>query len=148
MSAALAGFASGAIAQETDMTAAAGPYLVIIRIAEPGTPLLNPVSGDWTGKTSSSEHMWYSIQVGDGPVQSYGCRDGKVTRLDNQTYYKPRYTRTMEIIQEQYNKLREFGERGISGQWDGLDSTSNGVNNCYEVFAWGALRYAGFEVGQ
>jgi len=133
-------------------------YTLTVHIALRGTPLLNRRDGTPTGKTSIPGHMWYSIQKGDGPEQSYGFQPkislpvgpGEVVDTDNATYYKPRHERTMEITREQYDKLKEFGQNGKDKNWDFFKDTnfrrvySAGDNSCID-FTWFALRHAGLE---
>jgi len=133
-------------------------YTLTVHIALRGTPLLKPENGTPTGKTSIPGHMWYSIQKGDGPEQSYGFQPkislpvgpGEVVTTDNATYYKPRHERTMEITREQYEKLQEFGQNGVNQNWDFFKDTnfrrvySAGDNSCID-FTWFALRHAGLE---
>jgi len=83
-------------------------YKVHIYIAEGGTPLLDPAYKDKTiptGKTSIAGHMWYSIQKGDEPEESYGFASvngkifdkGQIVINNNDVYYKPRYKRTLIV---------------------------------------------------
>jgi len=111
------------------------PYILTIYIAEGGTPLLDHRNGNPTGEKSRSGHMWYSIREENGPdatEQSYGFQPkvsgfsgaGEVTDKDIGTYYKPRYTRTIEITQEQYERLKEFGDNGVDENWDFFKDTN------------------------
>jgi len=148
-----------------------GPYTLTIHIADKGTPLLNPDDRTWDGeKTSRSGHMWYSIQDGNGNERSFGfapAEEGKgigsvagaVTDRDNDIYYKPRHERTMEITEEQYNKLMAFGENGMNGKWGDMeigrtmitgkmrtfDQTYFAPSNSCVDFTWAALKSAGLE---
>ncbi len=115
-------------------------YRVTVYVAAPGTPLRE-------GGTSAAGHMYYSISDGHGTA-SYGFAPavhgassgrGKVYDSDVREYKDPYYSRTMEISKEQYEKLKDFGNRpqahGFSTDYDGLR------NSCID-FTWGALNHA------
>lgn len=116
-------------------------YQVTVYVAAPGTPLRE-------GGTSAAGHMYYSISDGH-ETASYGFAPavhgassgrGKVYDSDVREYKEPYYSRTMEISKEQYEKLKDFGNRpqahGFSTDYDGLR------NSCID-FTWGALNHAG-----
>jgi len=113
-------------------------YTLTIHIAEGDTPRMTHDSTDsnrmiWKGDTSSAGHMWYSIRAGDDPAQSYGFAPegdkdgvrsvaGEVSPDDSDTYHQPLYERTMEINEEQYNRLMEFGQAGLQNDWSILET--------------------------
>lgn len=123
-------------------------YTVTIYIAAPGTPLLDD-KGKATSLTSDPGHMFYVIRNGVDEPRSYGFAPiqhgsmdgpGHIAHDDVQTYKDPVYSRTMEISQDQYGKLRAFGDQ--PDQF-GFDTQYRDVrNNCVD-FAWAALNHAG-----
>jgi hypothetical protein len=110
-------------------------------VAAPGTPLLE-------GGSSAAGHVYFAIS--DGKTQSsYGFSPiesgaasgpGKVSTADVEEYQRPFYKRTLEITQEQYEKLKDFGERPKE---NGFDTMYNGATNSCIDFTWGALNHAG-----
>lgn len=116
-------------------------YRVTVYVAAPGTPLRE-------GGTSLAGHVYYSINDGHGTAsygfapQAHGASSGrgKVYDSDLREYKDPYYSRTMEISKEQYERLKDFGDRpqthGFSTEYDGLR------NSCID-FTWGALNHAG-----
>jgi hypothetical protein len=119
------------------------PYLIHIYIAAPGTPLLLPPYG-----TSTPGHMFYVTEHG-AEKTSYGLAPikhgdfngpGKVYKDDDQNYENPLYRRTLEITKEQYQKLKNFGDKperfGFSTYYADVR------NNCVD-FTWKALEVAG-----
>lgn len=116
-------------------------YTVTIYVAAPGTPLA------LSGGTSLPGHVYYSVN--DGKVtNSYGFAPathgessgpGKVYDKDNKDYKDPRYSRTMEISKEQYDKLQEFGKDPAKHNFD---MKYDGVANSCIDFTWGALNHA------
>lgn len=132
-------------------------YTVDIVIAAPGTPLLEPNSGellldgDKVPQTSLPGHMFYVLHGPDAPPKSRGFAPkehgsvkgpGEITPFDAASYKDPRYTRTIEISEEQYKKLEEFGDHptrfGFSEYYQDVR------NNCVD-FTWAALNHAGIE---
>ena len=117
------------------------PYTVTIYVAAPGTPLAS-------GGTSAAGHVYYVISDGHSqnsfgfaPVKE-GAPMGLGQRLDDdlQTYQNPLYARTMQISEEQYNKLNQFGTQP---QRYGFDMNYHGATNSCIDFTWAALNYAG-----
>ena len=123
-------------------------YTVTIYIAAPGTPLLDS-NGKISGLTSDSGHMFYAISNGIDEPRSYGFSPiqhgsmngpGQIAHDDLQAYKDPVYSRTMEISQDQYEKLRAFGDRP---EHFAFDTQYRDVrNNCVD-FTWAALNHAG-----
>jgi hypothetical protein len=130
----------------------AGPYQVTVYTALPGTPLVD-TQGRPDG-TSAAGHMWY--QVSDGQVgNSYGFAPkehgaasgpGKGYRTDTRSYQSPALARTMEITEEQYTRLKQFGEAAVDEDWIYFKGEYNGATNSCVDFTWGALKHAGFEI--
>lgn len=117
-------------------------YAVTVYVAAPGTPLLISKG------TSAAGHVYYSIDDGQ-IVSSYGFAPethgqtsgpGKVYDKDVEDYKDPRYSRTMEISKEQYDKLQAFGKE--PGKY-GFDMKYGGAANSCIDFTWGALNHAG-----
>lgn len=116
-------------------------HRVTIYVAAPGTPLNS-------GGTSEAGHVYYSISEGQRS-ESYGFAPlihgqssgpGKVYHDDVADYKDPRYSRTMEISKEQYDKLQEFGKDPAK---HGFDMQYGGATNSCIDFTWGALNHAG-----
>jgi hypothetical protein len=118
-------------------------YLIHIYIAAPGTPLLLPPYG-----TSTPGHMFYVIEHG-AEKKSYGLAPkehgningpGVVYDNDDRNYKDPLHQRTLEITKEQYQKLKDFGDKP---QQFGFSTYYADVrNNCVD-FTWKALELAG-----
>ncbi|WP_052189793.1 MULTISPECIES: hypothetical protein [Xenorhabdus] len=102
-------------------------YTVTIYAAHPGTPL-NDNSGkprfdEEKGEriTSAAGHMWYKISDGNtndsygfAPIDSGIKGPGEVTKKDTIHYENPRFSRTMEITEEHYNQLKEYGDLAVN----------------------------------
>ncbi|MGH8025733.1 MAG: XVIPCD domain-containing protein, partial [Pseudoxanthomonas sp.] len=117
-------------------------YTATVYVAAPGTPLLK------SGGTSAAGHVYYSISDGD-KHESYGFAPaehgassgpGKVYSSDVEDYKEPRYSRTMQVSKEQYEKLQEYGKSPDKHQFD--MQYSGTANSCID-FTWGALNHAG-----
>ncbi|MDR3028425.1 MAG: hypothetical protein LBV35_08230, partial [Acinetobacter sp.] len=121
-------------------------HTITINIADRGTPVFH--GGEMT--TSVAGHMWYEVSDGTSS-NSYGFAprednlkpyhgDGDVKFDDSANYQGRSYTRTIEITEDQYNKLVDFGrnssDHGFSQTYDGLS------NSCID-FTWKALNVAG-----
>ncbi|MEX0180892.1 MULTISPECIES: hypothetical protein [unclassified Stenotrophomonas] len=131
-------------------------YTVDIVIAAPGTPLLDLSTGkqevvDGVLQTSAPGHMFYVLHATGVPPQSYGFAPvvhgdingpGDIVKKDDLIYKDPRYTRTLEISEEQYKKLDAFGKDpegfGFSKHYQDVR------HNCVD-FIWEALNHAGIE---
>ncbi|SFU91263.1 hypothetical protein [Xenorhabdus koppenhoeferi] len=94
--------------------------------------------------------MWYEISdsyvndsYGFAPIKSGITGAGRVTKEDTIHYENPRYSRTMEIAEEHYNQLKEYGELAKSGNNPDFDLNYNGASNSCIDFTWKALRSAG-----
>ncbi|CDH23668.1 hypothetical protein [Xenorhabdus bovienii] len=131
-------------------------YIVTIYAAHPGTPLNED---DGTPKfdkgeriTSAAGHMWYEISDGKvndaygfAPIKSGMLGPGEVTKKDTIHYENPRYSRTIEITEEHYNKLKEYGELAIDKNNPDFGLYYIGTSNSCIDFTWKALRSAGLK---
>ncbi|MBI6548713.1 hypothetical protein [Xenorhabdus lircayensis] len=129
-------------------------YIVIIYAAHPGTPLNDnngtPHVKNGERVTSAAGHMWYEISDGKvnnaygfAPIKSGIIGPGEVTIYDTKHYENPRYSRTMEIAEEHYNKLKKYGELAKDENNPDFDLYYNGASNSCIDFTWKALRSAG-----
>lgn len=116
---------------------------VTIHIASMGTPLDN-------GEKSAVGHMWYELHDGHGNSSSYGFAPkvpgeafgpGKVYKTDTEHYLDRKYMRTIEISDNQYNKMTYFGSNPSKFGFDEY----NGVKNSCVDFTWEGLAYAGLK---
>ncbi|WP_199911999.1 XVIPCD domain-containing protein [Stenotrophomonas sp. YAU14D1_LEIMI4_1] len=130
-------------------------YSVEIVIAAPGTPLVDErgvqkvVNG--VPQTSAPGHMFYVLHGPDESKRSFGFAPiehgsmngpGAVMTTDAGEYRDPRYSRTLEISEEQYKRLEAFGARPDDF---GFDLQYKDVrHNCVD-FTWAALNHAGIE---
>ncbi len=125
-------------------------YSVTVYLAAPGTPLVDSDTGRVAG-TSTAGHMYYSISDGtqkDGygfsPIGHGDTRGpGQVVKNEYKRYQDPAYARTMEISREQYDTLRNYGEKAVRGQPVGFDLEYGGVKNSCIDFTWAGLNQAG-----
>ena len=116
-------------------------YRVTIYVAAPGTPL-------HSGGTSAAGHVYYSISEGQRSegygfapaIHGQSSGPGQVYYDDVTDYKDPRYSRTMEISKEQYDKLQEFGRDPAKHKFD--MEYGGAANSCID-FTWGALNHAG-----
>jgi Ca2+-binding RTX toxin-like protein len=124
---------------------------VTIKIAEAGSPTMdpeNPVSG---GGKSAAGHVWYTLDDGAGNKSDFGFAgqdgdpydDGKMLDNDSKRYLETAYERTIEITDEQYQLMIKFGKNPENY---GFDIEDYGVltNSCVD-FVWNALENAGFD---
>ncbi|MDE8743581.1 hypothetical protein PZA20_17380 [Pectobacterium polaris] len=137
-------------------------YMVTIYIAYPGTPLNGddgkPKIDQKTGERIVSEagHMWFEIakikyeegnqinnSYGFAPIDSGAWGNGSVTEKDTIHYENPYYKRTIEIKEEQYDKLKNFGDTAYKKSDIYFDLYYNGATNSCIDFTWQALRHAG-----
>ncbi|MDC9597247.1 hypothetical protein [Xenorhabdus anantnagensis] len=135
-------------------------YTVTIYAAHPGTPLNDnsgkPKFDNETGEriTSSAGHMWYEISDGKvnnaygfAPIKSGALGPGEVTIYDTEHYENPRYSRTLEISEEHYNKLMKYGELARNRNNPDFNLYYIGTSNSCIDFTWKALRSAGLNPG-
>jgi len=116
-------------------------YTVSIFVAAPGTPFRG-------GGSSAAGHVYYEIADGSTKL-SYGFAPespgvmsgpGAVSDKDAGRYVDPLYVRSLEITQNQYEKLKAFGD---NPEKHGFSTQYNGATNSCIDFAWGALNHAG-----
>lgn len=116
-------------------------YSVTIYVAAPGTPLKD-------GGTFSAGHVYFKTTHGS-TENSFGfaprthgvvAGPGRVYDGDVEQYESPYFQRTMEISQDQYERLREFG---FTPRKYGFDTEYNGASNSCIDYTWGALNHAG-----
>ncbi len=115
-------------------------YTVTIYVAAPGTPLVS-------GGTSAAGHVYYVTSDGHSqnsfgfaPIEHGVSRGaGKPWDSDFREYQKPAYARTMQISEEQYNKLNQFGTQPPKY---GFDMNYHGATNSCIDYTWAALNYA------
>ncbi len=129
-----------------------GTYKLTVYTALPGTPILDRY-GNPQG-TSAAGHMWYSISDGKSD-QSYGFAPkehgassgpGKGYDTDTQVYQNPAYSRTMEVSEQQYTKLKQFGEAALKEDWRYFKGDYNFATNSCVDFTWGALKHADLQI--
>ncbi|WP_254368398.1 hypothetical protein [Pectobacterium carotovorum] len=134
-------------------------YTVTIYTAYPGTPLNEdngyPKFEEGKRKVSVAGHMWLEISkhpindtnppkaYGFAPKQSGALGPGKVTNEDTHHYENPYFNRKIEITNQQYDKIDEFGTLAKGGDETYFDLYYNGVTNSCIDFTWQALRHAG-----
>ena len=132
-------------------------YSLDIVIAAPGTPLLDPDSGeqqltpDGIPDTSGPGHMFYVLHAPGKAAQSFGFAPvehgsmngpGRIVRDDVKVYKDPAHVRTIEITEAQYNKLKAFGDDPV--KYGFSKHYADVRHNCVD-FTWGALNHAGIQ---
>ena len=117
------------------------PYTVTIYVATPGTPFSD-------GGASGFGHVFYETSNGHtqnswgfAPKKTEFDGPGEVSQKDAEHYVKPVYARTLEISEEQYNKLNQFGKDPVGT--GGFSLHYNGAKNSCVDFTWSALNHAG-----
>lgn len=125
-------------------------YSVTIYLAAPGTPLAS-------GGTSLTGHMYLETAHGkdrdsygfqpagedaraQAAAQGSNAVPGAITDTDARSYQNPYYARTLEITQDQYERIREFG---ADPRQHGFDMNYQFATNSCTDFAWSALNHAG-----
>ena len=95
--------------------------------------------------------MFYSLQKNDEEPSSFGFApetpgrlwgQGKPQFEDINIYRNPAHTRTLEITEEQYKKLHEFGKKPEEFGFDLYYRDAR--NNCVD-FTWAGLNHAGLQ---
>jgi hypothetical protein len=123
-----------------------GIYTVTIYVAAPGTPLHTE---DGAHATSMAGHLYYVIDNGIEERKSYGFSPaksgsisgpGRIMIDDESTYIAPRDSYTIQITEDQYKRLQEFGDRPKE---HGFNMHYNGPTNSCVDFTWAALNHAG-----
>ena len=125
------------------------PYTVTVYVALPDTRLPDSKDPNVFHGTSGMGHMYLEVAHGNhresmgwqptDPLPGGGYR-GEPVDTDVRTYKEPYYARTLEITQEQFGKLREYGAAPLRY---GMDPKYDPMTNSCTDFAWGALNHAG-----
>jgi len=110
------------------------PYLTI-NIAEAGTTKIN-------GDKSPAGHMWYTLIDSNENPTDYGYGPEGRIENDSNTYLGRYYSRTVWISQEQYDAMKNFGEKPETYGFSKNDYKL--VNNSCVDFVWKALELGGF----
>lgn len=124
-------------------------YTVTVYVAAPGTPLVDPEQAGESRGTSFTGHMYLETSHG-ADVRSAGWQLGDrlpgggylgdPVTTDTSTYVAPYYARTIEVSEEQFNRIREYSADPVSF---GFDPKYDAFSNSCTDFAWGALNHAG-----
>ena len=124
-------------------------YTLTVYVAAPGTPLVNPEQPNESRGTSLTGHMYLETSHG-ADARSAGWQPGDrlpgggylgdPVTTDTSTYIAPYYARTIEISEEQFNRIREYSADPVRY---GLDSKYDAISNSCTDFTWGALNHAG-----
>jgi hypothetical protein len=102
-----------------------------------------PAGAKKTTGYSYAGHMWYVLDDGQGKVDSFGYSPKGVIDSDEGNYLEKSYSRTIEISQEQYQKLHDFGqEDNAKNHGFGPNNYNAAWNSCVD-FLWNALNAAG-----
>jgi len=117
---------------------------ITIKVAAAGTPTSD-------GKESFAGHVWYILNKEGEKTLSYGFAatknlplwKGDRTTRDNNLYLETAYERTIEITDEQYETLKDFGENPDKYEFN--KSLYNVVTNSCVDFVWRALEVGGFD---
>lgn len=129
-------------------------YSVTYKVARAGAEYVyQQDKGDHkTGDSHSSTggHMWYALNDGTGPGESYGFEskfdqmhgEGQVSRNDNLGYKETAYEVSFNLTEDQYNKLKAFSKDPASG---GFDATRYRLltNSCVD-FVYASLQAIGY----
>ena len=131
-------------------------YTVTVYVAAPGTPLTkedgSPLLLPGSNKQDYSVvgHLYYKISDGtrDG-TKGFGFApkkagkpfgEGEIKKDEFKKYQNPIYERTLEISEQQYKKLLNYGNNPALG---GFDQTKyRGTHNSCVDFLYGGLAYA------
>ncbi|ACZ12020.1 calcium-binding protein [Sulfurospirillum deleyianum] len=123
-------------------------YTITVKIAASGTAYTDPedLHNSLTG------HMWYSLaedgvstgSFGFAPVITEMDGPGKVYRTDDEFYAGTYYTGTIVIEKEQYDRLRNFGDKdNLNGNPFDFSTYYNGLTNSCVDYVWKALNIIG-----
>lgn len=136
-------------------------YTLTLYIAAPGTPLTDdkgqPLIKNGKQEHSMVGHVYYKISDGtkDGTT-GYGFAPkkdgdpfgpGEVQRKEYEKYQNPIYERQLEISEEQYRRLSDYGAKHETLRQFNT-ATYNGLNNSCVDFTFVALKYAGIYQGR
>ena len=127
-------------------------YTVTFKMVRAGAPYWKDKEKGITD-TSAAGHLWYSLQKNNGAPSSFGFQSenrahwglwdkGLPTREDDENYFKPDDSITIQINETQYNKLIAFGENPAN---DGFEpSNYYGLwHNCVQ-YVFKALELIGY----
>ncbi len=124
-----------------------GPYTVTVYLAAPGTPVAGK---DGTTHSSSAGHAYFMVADGakkDGygfsPIKTGITGPGHVVKGEFETYENPRFSYTLEITKDQYEKLKAYGEAGVNRNQDNFKLNYNGFSNSCVDYVWTGLGQAG-----
>ena len=128
-------------------------YVLTVYIAAPNTLLFDgngrPLEKNGEIQYSLPGHVFYSISNdGDKTRQSYGFEPlpsgmrgpGHKATGDHLKYRNPAYERRIEITKEQYEALKDFGEK--PNEYGFSTARYNAFNHSCIDFVHTALRYA------
>ena len=121
---------------------------VTLKIAPQGTSL----GEELTSHLSLAGHVWFSINDGNGNIDSYGFNSQSVSKDDDNLYQKDNflgriYEKTINITEAEYNELKRYGEyyAGLSSDKPNVEFNADYSvikNSCVD-FTWKALESAG-----
>ncbi|QNR97727.1 hypothetical protein ICJ04_02055 [Stenotrophomonas sp. 169] len=124
-------------------------YTLTIYVAARGTPMVDPDQPTRSRGTSRTGHMYLETAHGDDrrsagwqpedPIPGGGYLGG-TSDDDVRSYVSPYYARTMEITQDQFEKIREYSEAPVE---HGMGARYNSFYNSCTDYAWGALNHSG-----
>lgn len=124
-----------------------GPYTVTVYLAAPGTTVANQ---DGLLHSSSAGHAYFMVSnskdkhgYGFSPISTGVMGPGQVVKDEYKTYQNPRYAYRLEITEEQYEKLKAYGEAGVNKNEKQFGLYYNGASNSCVDFVWTGLRQAG-----
>ncbi len=123
-----------------------GPYTVTVYLAAPGTTVANQ---DGSLHSSSAGHAYFMVSnskdkhgYGFSPISTGVMGPGQVVKDEYKTYQNPRYAYRLEITEEQYEKLKAYGEAGVNKNEKQFGLYYNGASNSCVDFVWTGLRQA------
>ncbi|WP_373752933.1 hypothetical protein [Neisseria weixii] len=144
-------------------------YTLTVYAAAPGTPLFDDKTGlpdidKETGKqkTSLPGHMFYAISTDGGRTKTaYGFAPredaeraawysldmpGEIQDAEHKIYLNPYYARTMEITEQQYTTLKNFGDSPEKYSFN-RNTYNLATNSCID-FTFKALKESGIYKGR
>lgn len=124
-----------------------GPYTVTVYLAAPGTPVAGK---DGTTHSSSAGHAYFMVADGDkkdgygfSPIKTGITGPGHVVKGEFETYQNPRFSYTLEITKDQYDKLKAYGEASVNRDQGRFNLYYNGLSNSCVDYVWTGLGQAG-----
>ncbi len=102
--------------------------------------------------SSTGGHMWYVLSDGNGNEKSFGFESqfdqafgpGRITPFDNVAYQQTSYETTIELTEDQYNKLEDFSKDPRSGEFGFNDKRYNLFTNSCVDFVFSSLKVIGY----